>query len=87
MWTEKKKLYEHDPKTLDMQTLAKLQTALMGRLMLVNMELHARLRRQADEVGTDQPVLNPDQLEGFNLMLDHFLIQAEQRTAARARAA
>jgi hypothetical protein len=86
----KKKLYEHNPKTLDLQTLGKLQTALMGRLMLVNMELRARLRAHADTDrarGDEQPAFSADQLDGFNLMLDHFLIRAEQKTAARAKAA
>jgi hypothetical protein len=90
MWMGKKKLYEREPKALDMQTLGKLQTALMGRLMLVNMELQARLRAQADTHGVrgdEKLALSADQLDGFNLMLDHFLLRAEQRTSARTQAA
>jgi len=76
-----KKLYEHDPKTLGFETLGKLQSALIGRLVLVNMELKARLSESASQQGRNGSEatsfhLSPDQLDGFNLVLDHLLVSA-----------
>lgn len=43
-----KKLYECDPKELELSSLSDLQTSLMAKLFLVNQELIFRYRQTAD---------------------------------------
>jgi hypothetical protein len=44
IFNKKKKLFEYDPKELDLDTLSELQTSLIAKLFLVNQELISRLK-------------------------------------------
>jgi hypothetical protein len=46
--TNKKKLYEYDPKELDLETLSELQVSLIAKLFLVNQELISRYTNVTD---------------------------------------
>ncbi len=48
IFTKKKKLYEHDPKELALETLSELQASLIAKLFLVNQELISRYRNVTD---------------------------------------
>lgn len=48
LFTNKKKLYEHDPEELDLETLSELQASLIAKLFLVNQELISRYRNVTD---------------------------------------
>jgi hypothetical protein len=46
--TKGKKLYEHDPEELDLETLSELQASLIAKLFLVNQELISRYKNVTD---------------------------------------
>jgi hypothetical protein len=71
----RKKLYERDPKNLELDSLWKLQGGLIGRLMLVNIEIKERLRQPC----AAKPAchLTAEQIDGFNVMLDHLLARRQ----------
>ena len=48
LFTGKKKLYEHNPEELDLETLSELQASLIAKLFLVNQELISRYRNVTD---------------------------------------
>lgn len=48
LFTSKKKLYEHDPEELDLETLSELQASLIAKLFLVNQELITRYKNVTD---------------------------------------
>lgn len=48
LFTKKKKLYEYDPKELDLETLSELQASLIAKLFLVNQELVHRYKNVTD---------------------------------------
>ena len=48
IFTKDKKLYEHDPRELDLETLFELQASLIAKLFLVNQELISRYRKVTD---------------------------------------
>ncbi len=78
---KKKKLFERDPKTLDLDMLSHLQASLVAKLILVNEELHRRYESLAglsEEVpGSEksQNVLEQGavRLEAFNVYLNEEL--------------
>jgi hypothetical protein len=54
MLFRKKKLFEYDPKTLNLELLSTLQGSLIAKLILVNTELASRWRGIA-ELSSDLP--------------------------------
>ena len=78
---KKKKLFERDPKTLDLDMLSHLQASLVAKLILVNDELHRRyenLSGLSEEVAGSEKSRNVFQqgavsLEAFNVYLNEEL--------------
>ena len=79
----RRKLYERDPKTLDIESLAILYGALLAKLLLVSRELGGRYEKLVDLSG---PIANTDEaravlaagakkLRGLSLILEDVLAQ------------
>jgi hypothetical protein len=52
--SDSKKLFEYDPRTLDLEKLTLLEKSLMAKLLLVNRELIGRYTKLM-ELGKDMP--------------------------------
>lgn len=48
IFTKNKKLFEYEPRELDLETLGDLQASLIAKLFLVNQELISRYRNVTD---------------------------------------
>jgi len=54
LFKKEKKLFEHDPKELDLDMLSHLQASLVAKLVLVNEELISRYKN-ITHLGSDLP--------------------------------
>lgn len=85
-----KKLFEYDPKELDLELLAHLQVSLVAKLVLVNKELMERYR-SLGELGQEVPntdnarevlVQSADHLENFTAILETELARIQGNAIA-----
>jgi hypothetical protein len=78
LFKKNKKLYERDPKELDLDVLSHLQAALFAKLILVNYELIGRYRKLSehsedlDNTDNARSVLDngAERLEQINVILE-----------------
>jgi hypothetical protein len=83
MFSKEKKLYERDPKSLDIEALTILYGALLAKLLLVTRELGGRYERlaslsaQVPNVADSRTVLSEGakKLKGLSLVLETVLAQ------------
>ena len=89
IFEKKKKLYEYDPRELDLDTLNDLQASLIAKLFLVNQELIARYRNVTDlssglpksEAAVNVLTDSADHLEQVNTFLQAELSRITGKTA------